>query len=162
MSGEPLRDHFRDGDARDVASHAKHAEAQRRYQHLRLQMLGNQTEECHRHFYVCRRRDIAQGKPVDGRASKHHARSEQSREANAALVENDATEEQHQQEDVENAIGTGIEAVFACCPSHSAFFKRGFQRCGKWRHDVPKHVAHHHGKRHDDEHAPTFHTSIGF
>ena len=155
MTREPFRDDFRDGDARDVATDAKQSEPHRRNEHLRLQMFGNQAEKRERHFDVGRRNDMRKRQPIHRRAAEHHSRGENAREADAALVENDTAEKQHQQENVENAVRPGIKAVFRRRPRHSALVERGFQRGGKGRHNVPKHVAGHHRERHDDHHNPT-------
>ena len=120
MVGKPLGDNLRDCNARHVAAHTKHAEAKGRDEHLRLDVGGNEAEKRDVQMRVLQGGEIGQCIVVDECAAHHHACGQESGKADAHLVEDDASDEEHQQEDVEDAVRTGIEAVFLSGPAHSA------------------------------------------
>ena len=95
------------------------------------------------------------GHVFDEYAYDHECGAEYAGEANTQFVENDAAEEEHQEEHIDEAVATGEETIIAGAPSETAF--RGgscedFLERGEQIRDI---VAHHHGEGHNDEGCPT-------
>ena len=154
MAGEPFGDYFRHRDACDVASHAEDAEAQGCHEHLCLHVAWDKSEEGEGHVRSSHGTDKMHGIVVDGCPRQHHASGKQAGEADATFVEDDAAPEEHQQEDVEDAVAAGIEAILCCRPAHAPLLRGCLERGGQRRDDVPEDIAHHHHRGGDEQYGP--------
>ena len=148
VAGEPLGDGFRNGDTGDFTAHAEDGEAQASHcgRHGKLE----RTEAEH-----CSVEIGGDGHVFDEYAYDHECRTEYAGEANTQFVENDAAEEEHQEEHIDEAVATGEETIIVGAPSETAL--RGgscedFLERGEKIRDI---VAHHHGEGHNDEGGPT-------
>ena len=104
---EPFHDDLGDGDAGHLDTHGEGCEADAGPEHLCIK-----AEE------GCSLERVGRYRPVlDGRAGHHHPGSTQTGEAHPQLVEDDPSEDQHQQEDVEPAIGAGEGAIVGTRPA---------------------------------------------
>ena len=129
VAGKPLGDDFRDGNARNITPHPEKSKAKSRYENLRLDMRWDKTEEGKSQVLFLLGTDICDGIPVNDGADKHASRSQKPRKPDAELIKDNAPKEEHQEENVENGVASGIEAVFCRRPSLASLRCRGFQ-CG--------------------------------
>ena len=123
MTGEPLGHHLADGDSGNLAAHAEDGETKRCHQHLILDSViktGVFADKRNIDIGCTLRRHIGDG--IVFYHSTHHNQdaAQISSETNAHLVEDDTSEEEHQQEYVDESIGTREHAIVAARPSQSA------------------------------------------
>lgn len=137
VAREPLDDHLRDGDAADLGPHAEGGEAQTGHPDLRLESPQ----------FAARGEQRRDGVGLQQRTADHQPAGHQPREAHAHLVEDDAAQQQHEQEDVEPAVGAREPSVLDVRPPRGALDEQVFER----GHDVGDEVAAHHRER-DDQH----------
>ena len=148
VAGEPLGDGLRNGDTRDFTAHSEDGEAQ--------------ASDSSRHGKV-ERADAEDGAVEvggDGHVfdeyTDHHQRgAEHAGEADAEFVEDDTAEEEHQEENIDEAVAAGEETVVVGRPTEAALCDGGGENALKRREKIGDIVAHHHGEGHNEEGCPT-------
>ena len=148
VAGEPLGDGFRNGDTGDFTAHAEDGEAQ--------------ASDSSRHGKV-ERADAEDGAvEVGGNGhvfdedTNHHQRgAEHAGEADAEFVEDDTAEEEHQEENIDEAVAAGEETIVVGRPTEAALRGGSCEDFLERREKVRDIVAHHHGEGHNDEGSPT-------
>ena len=148
MAGEPLGDGLGNGDTRDLTAHSEDGEAQ--------------ASDSSRHGKV-ERADAEDGAVEVGgdgyvfdEYTDHHQRgAEHAGEADAEFVEDDTAEEEHQEENIDEAVAAGEETVVVGRPTESALCDGGGENALKRREKIGDIVAHHHGEGHNEEGCPT-------
>ena len=98
---------------------------------------------------------MSDGIVFDEGAKYHERTGEGAGETDAHLVEDNAREEEHEQEDIDKTAGAREETIVRGCPTQAALTARHFQQCFQGRHDIVDEIAHHHGRSHDEKHCPS-------
>ena len=148
VAGEPLGDGFRNGDTGDFTAHAEDGEAQA--SHCGRHGKVERTEAEHGSVEIG-----GDGHVFDEYAYDHECRTEHAGEANTQFVENDAAEEEHQEEHIDEAVATGEETIVVGAPSEATLCSGSCEDFLERREKVRDIVAHHHGEGHNDEGSPT-------
>ena len=84
------------------------------------------------------------------RAAYHQDGGQHTCEADAEFIQNQSAPDEHEQEDIQETVGSREEAELTACPVQFAF-EHAFERS----HDVVYVVSGHHGESHNEEGRPT-------
>ncbi|OAV70373.1 hypothetical protein Barb7_03269 [Bacteroidales bacterium Barb7] len=131
MPAKPFHDYLADRHAGYLHAYAEYGKAQPGNNHLRVD-----AEDC-----PPDRKKRGNGIRFHQRPADHEETSHRPREAHAHLVQYNAAENKHQQEDVEPSVGTGKQPVLRAAPSVSPH-QQVFERC----HYVGDEITAHHGE----------------
>ena len=144
VAREPFGNDLADGDATHLIAHRKDSKADAGNDDLTV------MSKKHKMAGVGHRAGhILDGDVLDERSDNHQRAGDGTREAGAHLVEDDASEDEHQAEYVKPAVRRIEEAVVTCRPAVLALQGR-HQR----RHSVVKEIAEQHRQRDDEQYCP--------
>ena len=144
MTCKPLCDNLCYGDTCNLGTHTEDGKTE-----CCKEYLSRVAEE------LCCAEVAVYGIPLDKCTYKHQAATHYTCEANAALVEDDTSEEEHQKEYVDVTISSREEAVVITCPAQATLGRALGEKILQRSHHVGDEVTAHHRERHDDKRQPT-------
>ena len=148
MACKPSYHRFRDGDACHLIADTEDGETQARHRNRWWQV---NSEERIVNSIV----EVGGNCVILNQCAEHHQATGQCAcKADAHLVEDDAREEEHEQEYIDETACSGEESVIGWRPTQTALASRHLQQRLKGRHDIVDEIPHHHSSGHDEKHRP--------